>query len=97
MTISYKLSDYNFNSMIRWVKQADLGRLLLVLPALEKTMKRVKATRRLRKAFRGVPEGSAHCDYVNIIDWLEQIKPEDTEAIVQVISLDATIQNRIPQ
>jgi len=95
MGVVYTLQPHVFNSAIRFIKTAELGKVLQFQLLVASAMERLEVEPNSARAIPGRPEGSDHFNVNNAREWSLRIPPSAKPAIKQLIAIDATIKSRI--
>lgn len=88
------MTKEQFNSVITMALECPLDRVLQVRTGTYNALKRLGAKRDTSKAVGKNPHGSTQNDVGSLLEWLERVLPEDTKAIAQIVTLDATCCSR---
>lgn len=89
------LSDADFGTFVRWVKNASLDVALGIQAATIANMKRLKMKAKGVDPVVGVPDGSDQVDIGSLVAWASSIKLEDSAAKDQLKKLAATVNARV--
>ena len=95
MPVEAKLPPNHFSNVIRLIKNAPLDRAKVLKTATWETLRRLGVKRDPSKAVSGLPKGSDQGDIMSLVAWMYRIKPEDKEAVEQVVAIDATCYARV--
>jgi hypothetical protein len=90
MPVQKEMIDNHFNNVIRLLHRADRERVLWVRHVTFTHLRRLGVKRDPTKAVAKMPAGSDQCDTGSIRDWCIKLKSCDTEAIKQLVAIDAT-------
>ena len=85
----------HFNNLIRAIKTRPMDDAKAIRNATYLALKRLGAWRDKTKAVKGVPNGSDQLDLGTFYTWCDRLKPEDTEAVAQLVAIDATAVARV--
>jgi len=95
-TVERQLPETHFKNVVRWIKRADAERVEQLGKVLSRTMKRLDIPPGTSEhVVPGVPAGGNHVDVLSLSEWSDRITRNDTEAISQIRSFTATIQDRL--
>jgi len=90
-----ELPKNHFNNIIRAVKLGQINRVREIRTATFHALKRLGVERDLKYGIRKTPAGSDQVDIGSIVTWLKKITLEDSAAIKQLITIDATACKRM--
>ena len=90
MAVEKQLPQNQLDNVIRMIHSSDRGRVLSLRNATYNTLQRLQVRRDTKTAVGSMPDGSDHCDLMSIYVWLNKILPTDTDAVAQVVQIDAT-------
>ena len=93
--IQYHLSKQQFNNVIRMIKLADVHKIRQLKHMTYNKLKEFKIKRNKSLAIKKIPNGSDQFNVYAVIEWINKIKPEHTEAKKQLRVLDATLCSRL--
>ncbi|KKM08382.1 hypothetical protein LCGC14_1724350 [marine sediment metagenome] len=85
----------HLNNVIRMIKTASLDRVKEIKTATFLALKRLGVARQPDNARKKIPKGSDQVDVGSFITWLSKIQAEDTEAVKQIVIIDATACRRV--
>lgn len=90
------LPSNQLNSVIRAIRNKPIETVVEVRTMTYFTLRRLGVFRDPTKAHAGkTPYGSDHVDLGSLRDWLSRVNPTDTDAVQQVVLLDATCTARV--
>jgi hypothetical protein len=93
MPIQYEMPKSHFKSVIRQIKKSRLDQVKILRIATHAALKRWGVRRNLKRAVKGIPDGSDQQNFGSVIGWIKKIpgKSDVSEkAVNQVIAIDAT-------
>jgi len=90
-----ELPKNHFNNVIRAIKLGEIVRVREIRTATFNTLKRLGVERDLKCGIRKTPAGSDQVDIGSIVTWLKKITADDTAAIKQLVTIDATACKRM--
>ena len=90
MPIQKHLLKNHFNNIIRVIRKSEVERVMVLRTATYNALKALKVKRDTSKAVSKLPPGSDQTDLMSVIRWIDKIAPGDTEAIQQLVRIDAT-------
>ncbi len=93
--IQKALPENQLNNVIRWIKNENEVRLGQLNLAIRRTASRLGIRHNRRLSVKGIPAGSDQFDSGSVVEWLENVNMEDTEARQQVAVMLATVQARL--
>ena len=88
------LPKNHFQNVVRMILRSSSERVMVLRNATHVALKRLGAKRDESKAIGKMPKGSDQGDMMSIITWLQNVDKSDTEAVAQVVALDATAASR---
>lgn len=95
MPVVIVMQPTQFNSVIRYVKNASLEKVKALQHEIRLAMDRLELIANPKQAVPGIPDGSDQSNPQNLFTWARKIKSENKYAKRQLIAIDATITKRI--
>lgn len=88
------LPKKHFNQVIRYIKQNSLDKVKILRGETHAALKRLGKKRSLTKAIKGAPDGSDQSDIRSLFVWMQGVAKTDTDAVKQIVAIDATAYSR---
>lgn len=88
------LTSEQFDTIIRLVKEAELGRVNGIRGLTFSAMKRLQVKRDKMKAVKGIPKASCQVNLGSFTTWLSSVCKDNKKAMEQIIAIDATAVKR---
>jgi len=91
------MSSYNFDSLIRQIKQNSLDQVKGLKTITYSTLKRLNLKRDKSKAVAGIPKGSDQSNLQSFAVWCQKLTNEKShvKAVAQLVAIDATAAIRV--
>ena len=88
--IEKSMPNYQYNGVIRLLKTSSIGYVQSIRSGSQANLKRLGVARNLKAGAKKTPKGSDQVNVLSILNWMAKITPEDTNAITQLVAIDAT-------
>lgn len=90
-----EMSDQQFRNIVRAARTTGLDRVTQMEMFTRSTLERLNKERDLTKAATSTPDGSNSLDIMSFKVWMDRVGVDDAAAIDQILTIDATLANRL--